>query len=240
MIGILEWASSEPWIWAWVGAYLISVPALPCIHHQVEFYSTPLLLPTSAAIGRKQGQLSCSHALGATHLHPGLQSHIHWAAQSRCGALSLKYCNLWETGTALHLSYLLVHPGHHHQGQLHHVVWVRFKVSFPESYSQWPIRDSFLALMPSGPGFPNTTCDKEKGRRSLTPPPPPMPPLGRWMVGLLSSVLALRAGSPQWVHPQSGQALLCCPGEVQSPLSWDLQPASSPTLMTLGSALLAS
>lgn len=81
----LRWANSAPWIWAWVVvswptdqllicSIRVSSPALPC-----------LAQPPSAALGRRQGQPSCSHdALrdGSPAPRP--------AAQSRCGPHSPK------------------------------------------------------------------------------------------------------------------------------------------------------
>ena len=56
---ILGWANSEPWIWAWVAAELVSKLAFPYLHHQGKLSSTALARLT---ISRRQGQLSWSHA----------------------------------------------------------------------------------------------------------------------------------------------------------------------------------
>lgn len=60
-IDVGEWANSQTWIWAWMLAELISLPALPQKHHQGELSSTTLASSPSAATGEGQGQLSCCH-----------------------------------------------------------------------------------------------------------------------------------------------------------------------------------
>ena len=63
MIQILGWASSEPWIWAWVAADLVKPPAL--LH---QLHTAPARPPSAT---RRQGQLSCPHALRLAHgTHP--------------------------------------------------------------------------------------------------------------------------------------------------------------------------
>ena len=91
-------------IWAWVVAELVSVPALPYPSHQGKFSSTAPARPPNAATGRRQGQLSCSHALGAAYPHPQLLSQLHCAAQSWHLAYSPKCCSWPGTGTAHLLS----------------------------------------------------------------------------------------------------------------------------------------
>lgn len=51
--------------------------AQPYLYHQGELSSNAPTRSPNATIGRKQGQLFCSHALGAAHLHPSLQSQFH-------------------------------------------------------------------------------------------------------------------------------------------------------------------
>ena len=53
-----EGANSEPRIWACVEAGLVSVPALPYLHHQVKLSISDLVRPPTATISRVQGQLS--------------------------------------------------------------------------------------------------------------------------------------------------------------------------------------
>jgi hypothetical protein len=72
----LGWAISEPWIWAWVVAELLSF-WLFLIH------TTRVNSPALPLLGHPVGQLSCFHALGPAHPHPCLQSQLHCAAQSR-------------------------------------------------------------------------------------------------------------------------------------------------------------
>ena len=52
----------EPWIWAWMAAELVSLTALPYLHHQGEHFSTAPGRPLSAAIYRRLGQLTCVHS----------------------------------------------------------------------------------------------------------------------------------------------------------------------------------
>jgi hypothetical protein len=60
---MLGWANSKPWIWVWVVAELVSLLALLHPHPQGELSSTALVISTSAAADKGQGQLSHTHAI---------------------------------------------------------------------------------------------------------------------------------------------------------------------------------
>jgi hypothetical protein len=65
--------------------------------------SSPILLLvrlSNAAIGRRQGHLSCSHALRASLPSPMPPKPALLASQSRWRACSTECCNLWEAGPA--------------------------------------------------------------------------------------------------------------------------------------------
>jgi hypothetical protein len=61
---MLGWPNSKSWIWAWVVAELVSLPALLGPHHHCELFSTALASSPNAAAGIGQGQLSFSHGEG--------------------------------------------------------------------------------------------------------------------------------------------------------------------------------
>lgn len=52
------------------GAELVSPLAFPLLHHQVKFSNTVPANSTNVSTGKRQGKLSCSHALGACSLPP--------------------------------------------------------------------------------------------------------------------------------------------------------------------------
>jgi hypothetical protein len=64
-----RWASggwTQPWIWAWEVAELVSLPALLCLHCQGERSSTALASSPSATVSKGHRQLSQSHVLWAS------------------------------------------------------------------------------------------------------------------------------------------------------------------------------
>ena len=64
----LEWVNSESWIWACVVAELVSMSALLYQHHPGKLSSTALARSPNATTSLRQGQISCSHTLGASFL----------------------------------------------------------------------------------------------------------------------------------------------------------------------------
>lgn len=63
---MLQWANSKPWIWLWVVAELVSLPALLYTQHQGEISSTTQASLPNAIAGRDHGQLFLYHALRAS------------------------------------------------------------------------------------------------------------------------------------------------------------------------------
>ena len=53
----------QPWFWAWVGAGLISLLVLPCLHHQGELSSIALASSPLAVMSKGQGRFSSFQAL---------------------------------------------------------------------------------------------------------------------------------------------------------------------------------
>lgn len=119
----------------WVVAELFISLTLPRPHHQAHVSSTALTRLPRAALGRKQGQLSCSRAMGPAQLPSYLQSQLQYAAQSRRGAYSS--ASAWEWLG------LLSHSHTHRAGSPRpsppgpaSVAQLKCKVHSPKCYSQ--------------------------------------------------------------------------------------------------------
>lgn len=58
MIQILGQSNSEPWIWAWVTAKLVSMPTLPYAQHKDKLYRTTPARRSNDTIGSR-AQVRC-------------------------------------------------------------------------------------------------------------------------------------------------------------------------------------
>jgi hypothetical protein len=105
MIQIWEWANSEPWIWVWVAAELVST-RLPVLypHHQHKFSSTALARPPSGTLPLP----ACSPALipssQLTHIFTSRASFTVHPRQGSLRACSPKCCRHGGTQPAHQLS----------------------------------------------------------------------------------------------------------------------------------------
>ena len=90
---MLEWANSEPWIWAWVVAELVSLQAFLYPVYKCKLSSAALAISPNAGAGKWQGKLSQSQTLGEVHPCLCHQSQLYWAAQARYRTCSPKRCS---------------------------------------------------------------------------------------------------------------------------------------------------
>lgn len=101
---MLEWLILKPWIWVWMEAELASPIDFQHLH-QGKLSSTAPACSHSASTGKRQRQLSCSHATaGQAHLSQLQQDQLYCADQVRFrAALShvLKLVRGWASSPAL-------------------------------------------------------------------------------------------------------------------------------------------
>lgn len=165
---------------------MASLPALLHRHHQGKLCSTALGRPPSAAIGRRQGLLSCFHALKASSIHTFRASSTVLPSQST-GPTLPKCCSLSGTGSTLPLSSSgLAHPCLCCQGQLHCVTQARYRTHSSECYGQEEMGPAFplscpwgqLFQLPQLTGVGSTRASsavQASGVPALMAPGPPLP-----------------------------------------------------------------
>ena len=117
MIKILEWANSEPWVWAQVVTGVVSTQsALPSLHLQGELSSAAPARPPSADMGRRQVLLSFPDALWAGPCAPTPPEPAPLCCPVKaCGpfSLGLQPSRAWASSPAL-LPLGLDHPCLHY------------------------------------------------------------------------------------------------------------------------------
>jgi hypothetical protein len=124
----------------------VSAWAPSSLHHQGKLSNIALVRPPNAVISRRQGQLSCSRALGAGSLAPiPPEPVLLYCPVGGQGQLPqvMHQARVWNTVPALTPPGLAHLCFHHQRGQLHCVVQARFKAHSPASGGQ-----DFTASLP--------------------------------------------------------------------------------------------
>lgn len=137
--------------------------------------------PPTAAVSRRQGQLSCVQVLRAllTFTHT-CKSQFHCSAQSRYGACSPECCSLKGTDCASSPALTpsgQAHPCLYHWDQIHCVAQARFRPCSPEYCSQRGDTANSPALRANSPNYPRWQVGRGEGHD-----PAPVSPHNRGVV----------------------------------------------------------